>query len=131
MWTEVQLREDTTTLYVTWEIGPEGGELARLERLAGPLVLRIAASHYVDEGGKYFEHTDVDVPIFPHAGRANRGQAKFRDYESRRRFVENLQDGVTRDVADYLWSVDPTSLPVEGHVVVRPEGVPRSEGAEA
>jgi hypothetical protein len=121
---DVTLSEDTTTLYVRWEGVAEGSEPRRLERLGGPLVLRIGTSHYVDEGGKYHEQIDVDVPIFPHPGERNRGQAKFRDHDALRRFVESLQEGVGRDVADFLWDGDLQAVPVEGHVVHRPEVSP-------
>jgi hypothetical protein len=117
MYADVHLLEDTTTLYVRWEIRFEGRERARCEALGGPLALVIEASDYVDAGGTFHERADVEVPIHPHAGRVNRGQAKFRDFESRRRFVERLQDAVSRDVTDFLYEARPGSLPVEGHVI--------------
>jgi hypothetical protein len=121
MYANVDLRNDATTLYVRWEIGPEGGEGQRLARLGGPLVLRIQTRQYVDEAGKLHERIDLEVPVFPHAGRVNRGQAKFLDHEARRRFVENLVDGVTVDAATWLDETDPASVPVEGHAIFRPE----------
>lgn len=117
MWADVEVSEDPTTLYVRWDIHFEGGEPERLERLGGPLSLQIEASSYVDEAGKFHEHTEVAVPLFPHAGRLNRGQAKFRDHEARRRFVENLMDGVNHTAADFLWDHDPAEVPVEGHAI--------------
>ena len=111
---DVTLNEDTTTLFVRWEVVVELGEAERLARLAGSLTLRVAASSYVDDGGKFHERIDVDVPIHPHAGRRNRGQAKFRDPEARRRFVENLQDGLTGDVAAFLWADAPPATAGEG-----------------
>jgi len=101
---DVVLSEDTTNLFVRWEIVPEAGEADRLERLDGPLALEIETSDYVDEGGKHHERAVVEVPIHPHPGRRSRGQARFRDHEARRRFVENLQGGVSRDAALWLWA---------------------------
>ena len=71
---DVILSEDTTTLYVRWEVVVESGEADRLARLRGPLTLRLASSAYVDDGGRFHEHVDVDVLIHPHAGRRNRGR---------------------------------------------------------
>ena len=125
------LNEDTTTLFVRWEVIVEMGEAERLARLPGPLTLRLEASSYVDDGGKFHERIEVDVPIHPHAGRRNRGQAKFRDWESRRRFVENLQDGVTGDVAAFLWADPPSddlsddlSADLSGTIIQRAEWTP-------
>jgi hypothetical protein len=118
---DVQMSEDTTTLYLRWEVVPEGGEVERLERLGGPLRLCIEATSYVDEGGTFHERIEVDVPIWPHKGRRNFGQAKFRDYESRRNFLQNLQDGVTDDVASFVWDGDLEAVPLEGHVIHRKE----------
>ena len=118
---DVTLSEDTTTLHVRWEVVIEAGEAERLSRMQGSLALRVEASSYVDDGGKYHEHAEIDVPVFPHAGRHNRGQAKFRDHEARRRFVENLQEGVTVDVAGFLWDGDPEAVGPEGEVIERAE----------
>ena len=114
---EVIPDEDTTTLYLRWEIIPEMGELARLEKLGGPLVLSIPSTHYVDVGGTYHEAHDVEVPIYPHRGRRNFGQAKFTDHESRRAFLEALQGMVTGEVANFVWDAEPVSVDIEGHVI--------------
>ena len=121
MYADVDIKNDATTLYVRWQIGPEGGEAERLQRLGGPLVLVIQTRQYVDEGGKLHDRIDVEVPIYPHAGRVNRGQAKFLDHEARRRFVENLVDGVTVDAATWLDENDPADVPLEGHQIKRAE----------
>lgn len=112
---EVIPSEDTTTLYLRWEITPEGKEGALLLELGGPLVLVIPATNYVDVGGKFHETADVEVAIYPHPGRVNRAQAKFTDYESRRAFLEALVDGVTGDVANFIFDAEPGSVGVEGH----------------
>ncbi len=116
---EVVLGEDTSHLFLRWEIAPDGKERSMLEELGGPLTLRIHAEHYVDEGGKYYESIPIDVPIFPHPGTRNRGQAKFRDHEARRQFLQHLQTGVTGDIADFIWDSEPGSVDVEGHVLER------------
>ena len=116
---DVILGEDTSHLFLRWEIAPDGKERGRLEQLGGPLSLRIHAAHYVDEGGKYYEAIPIDIPIFPHPGRRNRGQAKFVDHEARRMFLQHLQTGVTGDVADFVWDSEPGSVEVDGHVLVR------------
>lgn len=124
---EVVLSEDTTYRFVRWEIVFEGREVERLRALGGPLVLKLGARDYVDNAGKYFERAEVEVPIYPHAGRQNFGQAKFTVFESRRIFVEQLQTGVTVDAATFAVTARPGSVPLEGHAIVRgvePAAVP-------
>jgi hypothetical protein len=116
---EVVLSEDTTYRFVRWEIVFEGREIQRLRTLGGPLQLKLGARDYVDNAGKYFEKTEVEVPIYPHAGRQNFGQAKFTAFESRRTFVEHLQAGVTVDAATFAVTAPPGSVPLEGHTLVR------------
>lgn len=114
---EVLLTEDTTTQYLRWEIVFEGSEVRRLKALGGPLLLQMDATHYVDDAGKYYERTVVEVPLYPHAGRRNQGQAKFTSYESRRSFVERLQQAVTGPAAAFVASAAPGSVPLEGHAL--------------
>jgi hypothetical protein len=109
--------EDTTTLYVRWEIVPEGGERARLRALGGTVYLVIEVNDYVDLDGKEHATAEVEVLIYPHPGPRNYGQAKFTRHESRRAFVELLQEGVTVDVANFVAEAAPGSVPVEGHVI--------------
>ncbi len=116
---EALLSEDTTTQYLRWEIVFEGSERRRLERLGGPLLLRLGATHYVDEAGKQHAHTVVEVPVFPHPGRRNQGQAKFTDFESRRSFLERLQQAVTVEAAAFVAEAAPGSVPLEGHAITR------------
>ena len=117
MYCEVKESEDTTTLYLRWEIHFEGREVVRLEKLGGPVWLVIEAENYVDVGGKFHERAEVEVPIFPHPGRRNLGQAKFTEYESRRAFWEALQDAVIGDVVDFVYDAKPGSVDVEGHFI--------------
>ncbi|MCA9315480.1 MAG: hypothetical protein H6806_06220 [Planctomycetes bacterium] len=119
---DVYPSEDTTTLYLRFEIVPEGREPARLERLAGPLILAIAAKDYVDAGGKLVGDTVVEVPIFPHAGKRNFGQARFTRHESRRAFQELLQDAVIGPVTTFIYEGDLEHVPVEGHTIRVGEG---------
>ena len=116
---EIVLQEDTTTLFLRWEIILEGGEQRRCEALGGPLALKLGATNYVDNGGKFFAQTEVEVPVFPHAGTRNFGQAKFTRYDSRRAFVEHLQQGITIDAATFVADARPGSVPVEGRELVR------------
>ena len=95
---EVVLTEDTTYRFVRWEIVFEGREVQRLRALGGPLVLKVGARDYVDNAGKYFERAEVEVPIYPHAGRQNFGQAKFTAFESRRTFVERFDQSKVQDL---------------------------------
>lgn len=117
MYADVTLHDDTTTHYLRWEITFDGNEVARLKALGGPLSLRLAATHYVDDAGKHYEATEVEVPIYPHAGRRNQGQAKFTDWESRRSFLERLQGTLVARVSDFVAEARPGSVPVEGHVI--------------
>lgn len=116
---ELLFQDDTTTRFLRWEIVFEGREVARLKALGGPLFLKIAARDYVDNGGKYFDATEVEVPLFPHAGPRNFGQAKFTDYESRRAFAEHLQQAVVGEAARFAVEARPGSVPLEGHTLVR------------
>src|SRR5688500_546243 len=116
---ELILSEDTTTLYLRWEIVFEGGEVRRLRALGGPLMLMIGARDYVDNGGKYYATTEVEVPVYPHPGTRNFGQAKFTVFESRRAFAERLQQGITVDAATFVLEAKPGSVPLEGHTIVR------------
>lgn len=113
---EVVASEDTTTLYLRWEIVFEPGDRERLERLPGPVSLRIPARHYVDVDGQAHEALAVEVPVFPHNGSRNRGQARFTDHEARRAFWEALERAVVSDVTPWLYEVDPATVPYEGHV---------------
>jgi hypothetical protein len=114
---EVTLSEDTTCLQVRWEIVPEGAERRRLAALGGPLALRLEAREFVDRDGKHHERTTVEVPIWPHPGLRNFGQARFTDFEARRAFVEALQGCVTGAVAEFLADARPGSLTAEGKVI--------------
>ena len=114
---EVQLDEDTTLLYVRWEVIPEGGESKRLEQLTGPLVLALHAENYVDTAGKSHDAAEVEIAIYPHAGRRNFGQARFTRHESRRAFVEHLQDAVIDEVATFVHEGDVEHVPLDGHVI--------------
>ena len=107
MWADVIPDEDTTTLFLRWHLQFEGKELKRLQALGGPLVLEVAARDYVDPAGKYLESAWVEVPIYPHAGDVNRGQAKFTDVDSRRAFWEALIQAVNDDVARSCGSQPP------------------------
>jgi hypothetical protein len=114
---DVTLHEDTTTRYLRWEIVFEGSEPARLRTLGGPLTLRIAATDYVDNAGKHYDRTVVEVPIHPHPGRRNQAQAKFTTYEARRAFLEALQRMVTADAADFVAEAAPGSVSYEGRAL--------------
>lgn len=131
MWAEVIPDEDTTTLYLRWEILPEGRETKALKALGGPLVLAVAAREYVDPAGKHYDHTWVDVPIYPHAGHVNRGQAKFTDVDARRAFWELLVGAVNDEVASFVWEAKPGSVDVEGHVIRVGDGPALEDDAEA
>jgi hypothetical protein len=113
---EIALQEDTTTRYLRWEIVFEGSEVARLKALGGPVILKLPATHYVDDAGKYFPSTEVEVPIYPHPGRRNQAQAKFTDFEARRAFMELLQRVVVGEVADFVAESAPGSVPIEGRI---------------
>lgn len=117
MWAEVIPDEDTTTLYLRWEIQPEGKEPKLLKALGGPLILAIAARNYVDPAGKSYDDAWVEVPIYPHAGHVNRGQAKFTEVDSRRAFWEALIQAVNDEVATFVWEAEPGSVDIEGHTI--------------
>ncbi len=131
MYADVALSEDTTTEYVRWEIVFSPADVRRLEALGGALTLLVEASHHVDVAGAYHEKADVEVAIYPHPGRRNRGQAKFKDFEARRRFVENLQSALTTDVTDFVQEAAPGSVPVDGHVIRRREWSAPAEPARS
>lgn len=114
---EVSLQDDTTTHYLRWEVVFEGREVPLLKALGGPLLLRIAATDYVDNAGKHYERTVVEVPIYPHAGRRNQAQAKFTSFEARRSFLEALQRMVTAEAADLVATAAPGSISYEGHAL--------------
>lgn len=114
---EITLQDDTTTRYLRWEIVFEGREVARLKALGGPLILKLPAAHYVDDGGKYYATTEVEVPIYPHPGRRNQAQAKFTDFEARRAFLELLQRTVVGEAADFVAEAAPGSVPIEGRTL--------------
>ena len=131
MWADVIPDEDSTTLYLRWEIQPEGKEAKLLTALGGPLTLEVAAQAYIDPAGKFHEHAWVEVPIYPHAGRINRGQAKFTDVDARRAFWEALIGAVNDEVATFVWETEPGSVDVEGHVIrigSVPEAAESAEG---
>jgi len=121
---DTTLGEDATTLYLRWEIVPEMGEMRRLEGLGGPLLLKIPARHYVDLEGTEHERIDLEVPIFPFAGARNFGQAKFRDYESRRAFCEALEGMIVGEVSAFIHDTTPGGVASEGHVFEAAEPSP-------
>ncbi len=124
---DVVASEDTTTLYLRWEIAFEPGDLPRLQGLGGALALRIASTNYVDVDGKEHETFDVEVPLYPHNGARNRGQAKFTDYESRRAFWEALERGVVSVATPWLHDAKPGSVPLSGHFLeISPRGAARA-----
>lgn len=114
---EVIPGEDTTTLYLRWEIVAEGPEPRLLEEMTGPLWLDLEATNYVDLAGKFHERAVVEIPIYPHPGRRNRGQAKFTDVDSRRSFWERLQGAGLSQVIDFIYEGDRAGMDVEGHRV--------------
>ncbi len=114
---EVVDSEDTTTLYLRYEIIFEGKEVELLKALGGPLWLVIKARDYVDAAGTYSEEADVETPIWPHAGQRNRAQVKFTDYESRRAFWERLQGSVVDEVTNFVYDAAPGSVEAEGHFI--------------
>lgn len=114
---EVIESEDTTTLYLRFEIIFEGKEVELLKGLGGPLWLVIPSRDYVDVTGKYHETYDVEVAIYPHAGLRNRAQAKFTEYESRRAFWEKLQGAVIDEATNFVYDAAPDSVDVEGHFI--------------
>ncbi len=116
---DIVLQEDTTTRYLRWEIVFEGREVQRLKALGGPLLLKIPATHYVDDAGKHYDSIDVEVPIYPHPGTRNQAQAKFTSFESRRDFLERLQQAVIGTAAEFVAEAAPGSVSYEGHVIAR------------
>lgn len=114
---EVVDSEDTTTLYLRYELVFEGKERERCKQLGGPLWLVIHARDYVDVSGTYHEEMDVEIPIYPHSGQRNRGQVKFTDYESRRAFWEQLQGAVCDEVTNFIYDAEPGSVDAEGHFI--------------
>lgn len=116
---EVTLQDDTTTQYLRWEIVFEGQEVARCRALGGPLLLQLPATDYVDDAGKHYERTELEVPIYPHAGRRNQMQAKFTSFEARRAFLELLHQAVTVDAATFVAEARPGSVPLEGRTLTR------------
>ena len=123
--------EDTTKLYLRWEIVPEGPEPRMLERLGGPLWLDLEATNYVDLAGKFHDRTVVEVPIWPHPGRRNRGQAKFTDVDSRRSFWERLQGEGLAQIIEFLYESDLEAVDVEGHRIRLDEEIVLDEQEEA
>jgi hypothetical protein len=123
---ELTPTHDVHNFYVRYEIIPEGKERALLEGLGGPLSLEMEVSSWVDFGGNEFPETKVKIPIWPHAGPKNRGQARFHDVDARRRFMVNLQDAVGTKVVDYLWDAKPGSVGKEGVLLPVPEGIIRA-----
>src|SRR5437867_2481349 len=100
---EVFPSNDTTSLFLRWEVIPEGGEKLRLNELGGPLTLEIETSSYIDLSGVRHETGVVKIPIWPYPGTRNRGQARFYDVDARRRFWVNLQDAVGKAVVDFVF----------------------------
>lgn len=122
---ELTPTHDVHNFYVRYEIVPEGRERALLEGLGGPLALEVEVSCWVDTAGVRFDATKVKIPVWPHAGPRNRGQARFHDVDARRRFMVNLQDAVGTKVVEYLWEAKPGSVGKEGATILVPEGVSR------
>jgi hypothetical protein len=111
---DVMPAHDIHSLYLRWIISPEGRERALLEALGGPVWLELETSCYVDVSGNRNETARVKVPIWPYPGPRNRGQARFWDGDSRRRFWVNLQSAVSTTVVDFLFERKPGSVPKEG-----------------
>jgi hypothetical protein len=118
---DVMPAHDIHSLYLRWIIALEGRERSMLEALGGPLWLEIETSCYVDVSGNRNETARVKVPIWPYAGPANRGQARFWDVDSRRRFWVNIQSAVSTTVVDFLFEREPGSVPKEGVTLAVPE----------
>jgi hypothetical protein len=118
---EVMPTSDFHTLYLRWEVIPEGKERPMLEALGGPLVLELETSCFIDLGGTRHDAAKVKVPIWPHPGTRNLGQARFFDVDSRRRFWVNLLGAVGREVVDFLFEAKPGSVPKEGATIFVPE----------
>jgi hypothetical protein len=118
---EVTPTHDARNFYLRWEVFPEGRERAMLEALGGPLVLEIETSCYFDLSGNRHEKAKVKVPVWPHAGPRNLGQARFWDSDARRRFWTNLQSAVGTTVVDFLHEAKPGSVGKEGVTLSVPE----------
>ena len=129
MHADVTPTQDFHNFYLRWDVVPEAGERVRLEALGGPLALEIETSCYVDLAGNRHDTARVKVPIWPHPGERNRGQARFWDGDARRRFWVNLAEAVGTRVVDFLWETPPGSVPPEGVTIAVPEGVKRAEGS--
>lgn len=114
---EIHFSEDTTTLYLRYEVIPEGREAKLLTAMTGPLVLAISCERYMDASGKFHAEAEVEVPIHPHAGTRNFGQARFSDSEARRVFAERLQAAVMEEVAGFIHEHAGADLPIEGHTI--------------
>jgi len=131
---EVTPSHDIHNFYLRWEVVPEGREKAMLAALCGPLFLEIETSCVVDQAGKRLEATTLKLPIWPYPGEKNRGQARFYDADSRRRFWVNLQDAVVTTVVDWLFEARPGSLKdtgKEGKTLTVVEGVRRAPVASS
>ena len=122
---------DIHSFYLRWEILPEGREKAMLAALGGPLTLEVETSCVIEQNGNKLGETKLKVPIWPYPGERNRGQARFYDTDSRRRFWVNLQDAVGTTVVDRLFEVRPGSVAKEGMAIVVAEGVKRAVPASA
>ena len=126
---EVIPGHDIHNLYLWWEVIPEGREKAMLEALGGPLTLAVETSSVVEQSGARQAQATLRIPIWPYPGAKNRGQARFYDVDSRRRFWVNLQDAVGTTVVDWLFEARPGSLAKagkEGKVISVVEGVRRT-----
>jgi hypothetical protein len=122
---ELTPTHDVHNFYLRYEVIPEGRERAMLEALGGPLRLEVEVSCFVDLSGNRVETAVVKVPIWPHPGERNLGQARFYDTDARRRFMVNLQSAVGSQVVDVLWTTVPGGVPKEGVTLRVPEGVKR------
>ncbi len=118
---EVTPTHDVNSFFLRWEVVPEGKERSRLANLGGPLAVEVEVSCFIDLGGARHETGKIKVPIWPHAGPRNLGQARFWDVDSRRRFWVNLQEAIGTKVVDWLWEAKPGSVPKEGQVLTVPE----------
>jgi hypothetical protein len=121
---------DVNSLFLRWEVIPEGKEKALLQALGGPLSVEFEVSCYIDLGGNRHETFALKVPIWPHPGDRNLGQARFWDVDSRRRFWVNLQGAIGTTVVDFVWDTPPGSVAKEGVVLKVPER-PGKKSADA
>lgn len=120
---EAILTHDVHNFYIRWEIIPEGRERAMLAALGGPVFLELETSCVIDQSGNRHETTKTKLPIWPFPGSNNRGQARFYDTDSRRRFWVNLQDAVGTTVVDWLFEARPGSVGADGKIIAVAEGV--------